>query len=61
MPDQYILAAFQRLELAKADRRPVMAEIDLVSSHTPWARIPQLIDWNEVGDGSIFDGMPATT
>ena len=37
------------------DRRPVFAEVDLVSSHTPWTRIPQLIDWNDVGDGSIFN------
>jgi hypothetical protein len=59
MPDEYALSAFQRLELAKADRPPVMAEIDLVSSHTPWAPLPRLVDWNRVGDGSIFDGMPA--
>jgi hypothetical protein len=59
MPDQYILSAFQRLELSKPDHSPVMAEIDLVSSHTPWAPLPQLVDWNQVGDGSIFDGMPA--
>lgn len=59
MPDQYILSAFQRLELAKPDHAPVMAEIDLVSSHTPWAPLPQMIDWNTVGDGSVFDTMPA--
>jgi hypothetical protein len=58
MPDQYVLAAFQRLELAKSDRRPVMAEIDLVSSHTPWAPLPRMVPWTTVGDGSVFDGMP---
>ena len=58
MPDQYVLAALQRLELAKPDRRPVFAEVDLVSSHAPWTRIPQLIDWSDVGDGSIFNRMP---
>ncbi len=58
MPDQYILHAFQRLELAQPDRGPVMAEIDLVSSHVPWAPLPRTVEWNEVGDGSIFDGMP---
>jgi phosphatidylglycerophosphate synthase len=58
MPDQYVLAALQRLELAKSDRRPVFAEVDLVSSHTPWTRIPQLIDWSDVGNGSIFKRMP---
>ncbi|MFF0264520.1 CDP-alcohol phosphatidyltransferase family protein [Kribbella sp. NPDC004536] len=59
MPDQYTLAAFQRLELDKPNRGPVMAEIDLVSSHTPWAPLPRLVDWSQVGDGSVFDPMPA--
>jgi len=58
MPDQYSLAAFQRLELAPG-HKPVMAEIDLVSSHTPWAPLPSMVPWNQVGDGSIFDPMPA--
>ena len=59
MPDQYTLAALRRLELAPSDRPPVMAEIDLVSSHTPWAPLPRLVDWDAVGDGSVFAGMPA--
>jgi hypothetical protein len=59
MPDQYALTAFQRLERAKPDHAPVMAEIPLVSSHAPWAPIPSMVDWNDVGDGSIFDPMPA--
>ena len=46
MPDQYTLAALQRLELERPHRAPVMAEIDLVSSHTPWAPLPRLVDWN---------------
>jgi len=58
MPDQYTLAAFQRLVLAPA-RKPVMAEIDLVSSHYPWAPLPTMVPWNKVGNGSIFDPMPA--
>jgi phosphatidylglycerophosphate synthase len=58
MPDQYTLAAFQRLELAPG-HKPVMAEIDLVSSHTPWAPLPTIVPWNKVGNGSIFDPMPA--
>jgi hypothetical protein len=65
MPDQYILSTFQRSEHATANRPPVMSEITLVSSHTPWAPIPRLIAWNDVGDGSVFgpmakDGDPPT-
>jgi phosphatidylglycerophosphate synthase len=58
MPDQYSLAAFQRLELAPG-HRPVMAEIDLVSSHNPWTPLPKMVPWNKLGDGSIFTPMAA--
>ncbi len=58
MPDQYTLDAFHRLELAQEDRQPVMAEIDLISSHAPWSRTPRMIDQATVGDGSVYDGMP---
>jgi phosphatidylglycerophosphate synthase len=59
MPDQYTLLALRRLELARRHRPPLFAEVDLISSHTPWTRIPQLISWDDVGDGSIFDRLPA--
>ncbi|HEY7179414.1 MAG TPA: CDP-alcohol phosphatidyltransferase family protein [Gaiella sp.] len=57
MPDQYVLLGLQRLELARP-HAPLFAEIDLVSSHTPWTRIPPFIPWERVGDGSIFDRLP---
>jgi hypothetical protein len=57
MPDQYTLAAFQRLELYPG-HPPVMAEIDLASSHTPWTPLPRMVPWQQVGDGSVFDPMP---
>jgi hypothetical protein len=59
MPDQYALHALRRRELAGAHRRPLFAEVDLISSHFPWTRIPRLIPWDQVGDGSIFDRIPA--
>lgn len=58
MPDQFTLAQFQRDELAPG-HAPVMAEMDLVSSHTPWAPLPKMVPWSEVGDGSVFDSQPA--
>jgi hypothetical protein len=60
MPDQYTLDAFHRLELAPEQRPPVMAEIDLITSHTPWSRTPRMIPQSAVGDGSVYDGMPET-
>jgi phosphatidylglycerophosphate synthase len=59
MPDQYALQALQRLELARRNRPPLFAEVDLISSHAPWTRIPRLIPWEDVGDGSIFHRLPA--
>jgi phosphatidylglycerophosphate synthase len=58
MPDQYIFSAFDRLELAKPHRQPLFAEIDTVSSHMPWNRIPETVGWNQVGDGSIYNHNP---
>ncbi len=58
IPDQYTLRHFADTELT-GPHAPVMAEIDLVSSHTPWAPLPQLVPEEQVGDGSIYDAQPA--
>lgn len=57
MPDQYALAAFQRAERAR--HGPVLGEITLTSSHSPWTPVPDLIPWEQVGDGSRFVARPA--
>jgi hypothetical protein len=57
MPDQYTMSAFQRLERTPG-HAPVMAEIDLVTSHTPWAPLPTMVDWKDVGDGAVFGPQP---
>ncbi|WP_162231705.1 alkaline phosphatase family protein [Allosalinactinospora lopnorensis] len=59
MPDQYTLSAFERLERANPDRdsTPLMADIPLISSHAPWDPIPELIDWDDIGDGSVYESM----
>jgi phosphatidylglycerophosphate synthase len=59
MPDQYTYAALQRLELSKTNRPPLFAEVDTVSSHMPWNRIPEQIPWNKVGNGSVFTHAPS--
>lgn len=57
MPDQYTLAAFERLARrpAREAGKPLMAEIALISSHAPWTPVPRLIDWATVGDGPVFN------
>ena len=58
MPDQYIFSALQRLEIGKTHRKPLFAEVDTVSSHMPWNRIPHPIGWKQVGNGSIYNKTP---
>jgi phosphatidylglycerophosphate synthase len=58
MPDQYFLLALHQRELAAQHRRPLFAEVDLISSHAPWTKIPRLIPWDQVGDGSVFNRVP---
>ncbi|MET8231702.1 sulfatase-like hydrolase/transferase [Micromonospora sp. NPDC005298] len=58
MPDQYTLSFFQRTVRADADR-PIMAEIPLISSHSPWTSVPRMIGWDQVGDGSVYRGQAA--
>ncbi|MFF5755998.1 CDP-alcohol phosphatidyltransferase [Streptomyces longwoodensis] len=54
MPDQYALEAYQRLVHGKQRDKPLMSEIILTSSHQPWAPIPKMVGWDELGDGSVF-------
>jgi phosphatidylglycerophosphate synthase len=62
IPDQYTLHAFARRELDRPGHRPVMAEIDLVSSHVPWTATPRIVPWDRIGNGSTYDDMvPAHT
>lgn len=55
MPDQFTLMALDRLELDQTPRPPIVAQVALVSSHAPWVPIPQVVPWDDVGDGTIFD------
>jgi hypothetical protein len=58
IPDQYTWAYFQQHELSRP-HAPLMAEIDLVSSHTPWTPLPKPVPWNSIGDGSVYGPQPA--
>ncbi|MEU4557047.1 sulfatase [Actinoplanes sp. NPDC023936] len=72
MPDQYVMSAFQKLEYAGRDKAGrdktgrdrgaggLLAEITLTSSHTPWAPVPSMVDWDAVGDGSVYGPMVAS-
>jgi Sulfatase len=58
MADQYTLGAFQRAERSTPGHPPVMAQIVLLSSHSPWSPTPNLIGWNDIGVGYGFTVAP---
>ncbi|MFH9062778.1 sulfatase-like hydrolase/transferase [Streptomyces coeruleorubidus] len=57
MPDQYALEAFQRRVHGKKRDKPLMSFVILTSSHQPWAPLPKMVGWDELGDGSVFDAV----
>ncbi|WP_433295909.1 sulfatase-like hydrolase/transferase [Actinoplanes sp. CA-030573] len=54
MPDQYAMRQLDKFEYGKAGRGPLLAEVTLTSSHTPWAPLPKTLDWDQLGDGSVY-------
>ncbi len=61
MPDQYALARYQKDEYGVPNRGPLMAEVVLTSSHVPWTPVPKLLDWKDVGDGTVYDAAVKAT
>lgn len=59
MPDQYALEAFQRLAHGQKHDKPLASFVILTSSHQPWAPIPKMVPWDQVGDGSVYRGIEA--
>ncbi len=59
MPDQFVMKRFQDYEYAKQGRGPLLAEITLTSSHTPWTPVPSMLDWDALGDGTVYGPMIA--
>ncbi|MCA0928086.1 sulfatase-like hydrolase/transferase [Ruegeria profundi] len=57
MPDQFTLATYR--DLLPPDPRPDFIQIALISSHAPWTPIPDLIRWEDVGSGTVFNEMAA--
>lgn len=57
MPDQFTLAAADRLLRSDRDAPRLFAQVALISSHAPWVPVPRLLDWTSLGDGRVFDAM----
>ncbi len=59
MPDQFALDWIRRREIENA-AGPLFVEFVLVSSHADFeVHAPYLADWNQIGDGSVFNTLPA--
>jgi hypothetical protein len=54
MPDQFTLTALDRIRAASGPG-PRFITVVLVSSHAPWVPVPELVDWDAVGDGTILN------
>ncbi|MEV4347871.1 sulfatase-like hydrolase/transferase [Actinoplanes sp. NPDC049596] len=61
MPDQFVMKQVQAYEHGKAKRPPLLMEVTLTSSHTPWTPVPKTLPWDQVGDGSIYNSMVTNT
>jgi len=59
MPDQFTLAAMDRI-LRPSDR-PLFVQVATGSSHAPWVPVPTLLDWDDLGDGTVFDPVVAAS
>lgn len=57
MPDQFTLATYPAL--LPADPRPDFIQVALISSHAPWTPIPDVVPWDKVGNGTVFNEMAA--
>lgn len=60
MPDQFSLAALDRLLRNGEDPRRLFAQVVLVSSHAPWLPVPDILPWEALGDGQVYDAVAAS-
>lgn len=60
MPDQFTLSALDRLLRDGSDPRHLFAQIALISSHAPWVPVPEIVPWDVIGDGTVFNEIAAS-
>jgi hypothetical protein len=62
MPDQFTFAAMDRLlRDDPPDARPLFIQMALGSSHAPWVPVPDLMAWDALGDGTVFNPIVAAS
>lgn len=53
MPDQFTWSFLAGL--LRETSGPLFVETGMVSSHAPWIPVLPILDWDEIGDGSVFE------
>lgn len=57
MPDQFTFAALDRLLRDAPQDRRLFVQLATGSSHAPWVPVPELVSWDVIGDGQVFNAM----
>jgi hypothetical protein len=58
MPDQFTLTALDRMLRSSGENNErLFVQVALGSSHAPWVPVPELVDWDSINDGRIFNAM----
>ncbi len=61
MPDQYVIDTIHRRVVSRY-KAPLFIKYAFGSSHGPWnVQPPVIVDWSQIGDGSIYDEIPKAT
>jgi hypothetical protein len=59
MPDQFVLDWMGRRVIRGSGSGPLFAEVILTGSHAAFdIQAPYLDDWEQIGDGSVFQALP---
>ena len=53
VPDQFTLSVYK--DILGEDPRNDFIQIALISSHAPWVPLPEMLPWDALGDGTIFN------
>jgi hypothetical protein len=59
MPTSSPFVALDRLLRDVPRDRPLFVQIATGSSHAPWVPVPELVPWDAIGDGRVYDAMAA--
>ncbi|MEM7693266.1 MAG: sulfatase-like hydrolase/transferase [Pseudomonadota bacterium] len=57
MPDQFTFAALDRRLREGPREKPLFVQLATGTSHAPWVPVPDLLPWDAIGDGRIYNAI----